>query len=210
MFERRYRRGDGDDRRRARLPVTIVISAHASEERRLLIRHYGADVVTFADDDYWQGVELTRKMAADHPRWFLPRQFENELNPADHEDTTGQEILAQAPGPIHAFVAGYGTGGTIIGVSRALRRRYPNLGIHIMEPAEAALLLGEVSCAHGIEGVGDGFVPPLLRGLRHDGVIKVHTDEAVDMAKRLAAEHGLPAGLRQVRTFAPRSLSPVA
>lgn len=175
-------------------PVTIVISRHASEERRMLIRHYGADVIEFAGDDYWQGVELTRKMAAENPRWFLPRQFENELNPSDHEETTGREILEQTPGPIHAFVTGYGTGGTITGVARALRKRHPAVGIHIMEPAEAALLLGEASCTHGIEGVGDGFVPPLLRGLRHDGVIKIHTDEAVQMAKRLAVEHGLPVG----------------
>ena len=92
-------------------------------------------------------------MAGRDSRYFLPRQFENPLNAADHEHTTGQEILEALPGPIDAFVAGYGTGGTLAGVGRALKQRYPKAKVVAMEPAEAALLCGEMPCCHWIEGV---------------------------------------------------------
>lgn len=175
-------------------PVTIVISERASEERRKLISHYGAEVITFPGDDYWQGVEVTRTMAAADPRWFLPRQFENPLNTSDHEHTTGREIIEHGPVPIHAFVTGYGTGGTLTGVALALRSRYPDIRVYVMEPAEAALLLGEASCLHGIEGIGDGFVPPLLKDFVYEGVLKVRTSEAMQMAKHIAVRYGLPVG----------------
>jgi cysteine synthase len=174
--------------------VKIVISEVASRERRLLMEHFGAEVVTFGGDDYWTGVKLTRELAAKDPRYFLPRQFENPLNVQDHEAGTGAEILQQMPGPIDAFVAGYGTGGTLAGVSRALRREHPELRVFVMEPAEAAILLGESPCAHHIEGISDGFLPPLMEGVRYDGVIKVRSEEAMRMAQRLAIEFGLPVG----------------
>lgn len=174
--------------------VTIVISEVASRERRQLMEHLGAKVITFAGEDYWKGVELTRQMAAEDPRYFLPRQFENPLNADDHEHATGREILGQVSGPVDAFVAGYGTGGTLAGVSRALRARNPHTQIYVMEPAEAALLLGETSCTHHIEGVADGFIPPLLKGVPLDGVIKVSSSDAMQMAQRLASDFGLLVG----------------
>lgn len=174
--------------------VTIVISESASRERRQLMEHFGAKVVTFSGDDYWVGVELTRKMAAADPRYFLPRQFENRLNAADHEHATGFEILDQVGAKIDSFVTGYGTGGTLAGVSRALRGRFPSMKVFAMEPAEAALLLGEASCCHHIEGVADGFIPPLLKGVKLDGVIKVTSGDAMRMAQRLAREFGLLVG----------------
>lgn len=175
-------------------PVTIVMSAIASRERRQLMEHFGARVITFPGDDYWVGVELTRRMAAEDARYFLPRQFENPLNAADHEHATGREILAQSGGRIDAFVAGYGTGGTLAGVSRALRAADPQTKIFAMEPAEAALLLGETSCSHHIEGIADGFIPSLLQGVALDGVLKVSSDDAMRMAQRLAREFGLLVG----------------
>jgi cysteine synthase A len=175
--------------------VTIVISEHASRVRRQLIEHFGAKVVCFPGENYWDGVELTRKMAAAEPRYFLPRQFENPLNPEDHEHATGREIIAQVPGAIDGLVAGYGTGGTLAGVGAALRRRYPAVQVHAMEPAEAALLLGETSCCHRIEGVADGFVPPLMRGVKLDGVVKITSAAATRMARRLAHEFGLLVGI---------------
>jgi cysteine synthase A len=174
--------------------VKIVISAVASRERRLLMEHFGAEVVTFDGDDYWKGVKMTRDMAASDKRYFLPRQFENQLNAVDHQLGTGREILEQVGGRIDAFVAGYGTGGTLAGVSRALRKRYPSVKVFVMEPAESAILLGESPCSHQIEGVADGFVPALLSGVAHEGVIKVPSLEAMQMAQRLSREFGLPVG----------------
>src|SRR5262249_61021134 len=102
-------------------------------------------------------------MAAKARRYFLPRQFENPLNPEDHERSTGQEILNQVPGPIGAVVAGYGTGGTLAGVGRAIKRRYQQAKAVAMEPAEAALLYGEMPCCHMIEGGAGGLFPQMLR-----------------------------------------------
>jgi cysteine synthase A len=175
-------------------PVIIVTSEKASIERRRIMEHFGAKVITFAGDDYGEGVRLTRQMAEQDPRYFLPRQFENPINTHDHEHVTGPEILSQLPGRIDAFVNGYGTGGTLVGVGRALRRANTATKIFAMEPAEAALLLGESSGSHHIEGIADGFIPPLLHGFKMDGVHKVKSAAAMRMAQRLAKEFGLLVG----------------
>jgi cysteine synthase A len=174
--------------------VTIVVSETASRERSDLIRQFGGDVVTFPGHDYAVGVELTRKMASEDKRYFLPRQFENPLNAEDHEQHTAVELLAQLPGRIDAFVAGYGTGGTLAGFSRGLRRLHPGIRICAMEPAEAALMLGETSCAHTIEGIADGFIPPLLQGVKIDEVLTVPSAEAMHMAQELSRRFGLLVG----------------
>ncbi len=159
-----------------------------------LIRQLGGEVITFRAGGYNAGIELTRQMAAKDDRYFLPRQFENPLNAADHEHTTFQEIRRQMPRPVDVFVAGYGTGGTLAGISRALRRLEPGTKIYAMEPAEAAILLGEAPCCHFIEGVADGFVPPLLQDVKLDGSVPVSSTAAMQMAQRLAREFGLLVG----------------
>jgi len=175
--------------------VTILMSEEASHERRQLIRQFGAELILFKSGGRYQtGITLSLEMAAQDSRYFLPRQFENPLNAEDHEHSTGQEILRQVPGPIGAVVAGYGTGGTLAGVGRAVKRRYPDAKILAMEPAEAALLCGEMPCCHRIEGVADGFVPELLRSAPVDGEIKVTSAEALAMARRLNREFGLLVG----------------
>ncbi len=174
--------------------VTIVISEKASRERLHLIRQLGGDVITFPAGGYRAGIELTLRMALKDRRYFLPRQFENPLNTEDHKQTTGVEIIRQMARPIDAFVAGYGTGGTLSGVGCALRWVRPETQIYAMEPAEAAILLGEAPCCHFIEGVADGFVPPLLKGVKLDGSIKVSSAEAMQMARRLTREFGLLVG----------------
>jgi len=175
--------------------VTILMSASASEERRQLIRQLGAELILFDSAGRYQtGIELSRQMAARDPRYFLPRQFENPLNTEDHEHGTGQEILQQARGPIDAFVTGYGTGGTLAGCGKAIKLRWPQSRILAMEPAEQALLAGECPCCHFIEGVADGFIPPLLRGAPLDGEVKVSSDAAMTMARRLHQEFGLLVG----------------
>lgn len=175
--------------------VTILMSSSASEERRSLIRQLGAELILFESGGMYQtGIEMSRQMAADDPRYFLPRQFENPLNVADHEHGTGQEILRQVGGPIHAFVTGFGTGGTLAGCGKAIKHRWPDSRIIAMEPAEQALLAGEMPCCHFIEGVADGFIPPLLRDAPLDGEVKVRSAEAMTMTRRLHREFGLLVG----------------
>lgn len=175
--------------------VRILMSDTASVERRHLIRQFGGEVQLFnASKGYGTGIELSRQLAADDPRIFLPRQFENPLNALDHEVSTGPELLKQMEGSVDAFVAGYGTGGTITGIGRALRSVNPRVQIIAMEPAEAAMLSGEAPCCHFIEGVAGGYVPPLLREAALDGVIKVPSAEALAMARRLARDFGLLVG----------------
>ena len=175
--------------------VSILMSASASEERRRLIRRLGAELILFESSGRYQtGIERSRQMAAEDARYFLPRQFENPLNIADHEEGTGMEILNQVGGRIDAFVSGYGTGGTLAGCGKAIKDRWPEARIIAMEPAEQALLAGECPCCHYIEGVADGFIPPLLRDAPIDGEIKVRSAEAMAMARRLHREFGLLVG----------------
>ena len=175
--------------------VAILMSAGASEERRMLIRQLGAELILFESEGRYQtGIDLSRKMAAEDPRYFLPRQFENPLNVEDHELGTGLEIIEQVDGPVDAFVSGFGTGGTLAGCGKAIKKRWPKARIVAMEPAEQALLAGECPCCHFIEGVADGFLPPLLREAPLDGEQKVRSIDALKMAQRLHREFGLLVG----------------
>jgi len=175
--------------------VAILMSASASEERRRLIRRLGAELILFDSGGMYQtGIDLSREMAAKDARYFLPRQFENPLNVTDHEHSTGPELLRQVGGQIHAFVTGFGTGGTLAGCGKAIKRRWPEARILAMEPAEQALLAGEMPCCHFIEGVADGFVPALLRDAPLDGSVKVRSADALAMARRLHREFGLLVG----------------
>ena len=176
-------------------PVTILMSSTASEERRRLIRQLGAELILFESGGMYQtGIELSRRMAERDSRYFLPRQFENTLNVKDHEETTGQEIIEQAGGPISVFVHGFGTGGTLAGCGWALKKRWPAARVIAMEPAEQALLAGECPCCHFIEGVADGFIPALLQGAPIDERTEVTSAEAVEMTRRLHREFGLLVG----------------
>ncbi len=175
--------------------VKILMSEGASVERRHLMRHFGAELQLFKPvDGYGTGIALSEEMAAADPRIFLPRQFANPLNAQDHVDHTGREILAQLPGRIDAFVSGYGTGGTLNGCSRALRAAHPAIKVVAMEPAEAAMLSGEMPCCHSIEGVAGGYLPPLLQGVQVDWPEKVSSADALAMTRRLARDFGLLVG----------------
>ena len=196
--------------------VKILMSDTASIERRHLMRHFGAELQLFhTDRGYATGIEMAEKMAAADARYFLPCQFANPLNALDHVEHTGREILAQMDGRVNAFVSGYGTGGTLNGVSRALRAACPGVEITAMEPAEAAMLSGEMPCCHSIEGIAGGFVPPLMQGVALDRREKVASADALAMTQRLAREFGLLVGtssganiLAALRTA--RRLGPVA
>jgi len=176
--------------------VTILMSEGASVERRHLLRRFGAEVILLPDGGTYQaGIDRSREMAARDPRYFLPRQFENPLNVDDHEQHTGPEILRQVVGPIDAFVAGYGTGGSLGGCGCAIKARFPNARIVAMEPAEEGLHAAECRCCFCIEGVaGKGFVPPLLRRAPLDATVRISAEEAMRMTRRLHREFGLLVG----------------
>jgi len=175
--------------------VRIVVSEACNGSQRLKIEELGAEIVTFAGSARWKGIKLTREMASRDPNIFLTRQFENELNAASHERGTGSEILRQLGGPIDALVAGYGTGGTLAGVSRALRRLHPGMQVYLMEFSEQATSLSEGFRIQQASNSGGSYVPPLLVGTRHGGVIRVPYAEAVDMAQHLYWEFGLAVGI---------------
>ncbi|MDB6068439.1 MAG: Cysteine synthase [Pedosphaera sp.] len=175
--------------------VTILMSKGASEERRRLIRQLGGELILFDSAGCYQtGIAMSCEMAAKDPRYFLPRQFENPLNAEDHEHGTGQEILSQMDGPIDAFVSGFGTGGTLAGVGKAIKARYPKAKIMAMQPSKTAIMAGECPCCHIIEGVTDGFIPPLLRSAPIDSEVTVEGKDAMNMTRRLQREFGLLVG----------------
>ena len=176
--------------------VKILMSHQASVERRHLIRQLGGEIELFEPTEgYATGINRTDEMAAADPRYFLPHQFENPLNAADHENETGPEILRQIPGGhVHAFVSGYGTGGTITGCGRALKAANPATLVVAMEPDEAAMLSGEMPCCHAIEGIAGGYIPPLVLQASIDQKERVSSADAIAMTKRLSREFGLLVG----------------
>lgn len=175
--------------------VTILMSKSASVERRQIMRHLGADLILFeANAGYRTGIDISLEMARKDSRYFLPSQFDNPLNAEDHERMTAQEIVRQSPGAIDVFVAGYGTGATLAGIGRGLKKAFPKIKVLAMEPAEAAMLAGECPCCHFIEGIAGGFLPPLLSSAPLDGTIKISSAEALAMTRRLASQYGLLVG----------------
>lgn len=180
--------------------VRIVMPENMSVERQKLIKAYGAEIVlTPAGASITEAIEtalaVADDMAAKDSRVFLPRQFENVNNPDIHRRTTGQEILAQMPGPVDAFVAGFGTGGTITGIGEVLKKAYPNVKIFAAEPDNAAILAGKPIGHHVQQGIGDGVIPPILNRDIIDDLVLVSDDEACETSRRLAREEGILCGV---------------
>jgi cysteine synthase len=141
-------------------------------------------------------VEVAESMILERPDYFMPQQFNNPSNPEIHRRTTAREILrAMGNDPIHAFVAGVGTGGTITGVGEVLKHRYPEVRVVAVEPAASPVLSGGLPAAHKIEGIGAGFVPKVLNTQILDEILTVEDDAAYDVAQRLAYEEGLLVGV---------------
>jgi cysteine synthase A len=174
----------------------LVMPEDMSLERRYVLRAYGAEItLTPAADGMAGAVARARELANDTPNSFMPHQFENAENPKSHEQTTALEILEQTGGDLAAFVAGVGTGGTISGVGRALRAALGD-GVLIVavEPAASAVLSGQSAGTHGIQGLGAGFVPPILDRSVFSKVMTVTDVAAERMARRIAREAGLLVG----------------
>jgi cysteine synthase A len=176
--------------------VVIVMPRSVSAERRNMIKAFGAELRLIERLTGIQAaVEEAGRQAAADPTIFLPRQFSNPDNALCHQRTTGQEILTQVRGPIDAFVSGVGTGGTLMGVARALRETKLECRIVAVEAAESAVMSGEAPGEHGIQGLADGFIPELVCMDEIDEVTTVTTPEAKERARRLAIEDGLLVGL---------------
>src|SRR5574340_854257 len=183
--------------------VILTMPESMSIERRKLLASYGAELVLTPKADGMRGaVETAERIAAETEGGFIPRQFDNPANPQAHYETTGPEIAgALGDSLIGAFVAGVGTGGTITGAGRYLRERYPDVLLVAVEPAESPIitqrLAGEALTPgpHGIQGIGANFIPSVLDlGLLSE-VQRVSSPEAIDTARRMAAEEGLFVGV---------------
>jgi cysteine synthase len=181
-----------------RYRCTIVMPEGMSEERKKIMRAYGADLVFTPGGESDVDLSLARLRqirAGDPAGYWVPGQFDNADNVEAHYRTTGPEIWEQAGGVIGAFVAAQGSGGTLTGVGRYLRERDPRVRLYAVEPKECALLARREWGPHGIEGIGDGFIPENLDVSQLSGVITTTTDESMTMARRLAAEEGLFCGV---------------
>jgi len=180
--------------RRLGHPVVIFMPEHMTVERRKMIENLGAEVVLTPREGGFEGAIAVRDGYRGRPGYYVPDQFANPDNPRCHRLTTGAEILRQLDEQgrerVDAFVAGVGTGGTLMGVGSALRGRFERLRLVAVEPAESAVMSGGVAGDHGIGGIGDGFIPDLVDMRLVDEVIAVSTEDAHAEACRIRTEHG--------------------
>jgi cysteine synthase A len=177
--------------------VLIVMPEHMTGERIKIMTNLGANLCLTPKHDGFEGaVARAKKIAESSHGYFLANQFSNPDNTGTHYYCTGREIIEQMNGGIDAFVAGVGTGGTLMGVGRALREKNPTVRLIAVEPEEAALLSGhKIIGDHKIAGIGDGFIPEILDMNFIDQVIAVKSDDAVEMAKSLSSRLGLMVGV---------------
>lgn len=178
----------------------IIMPDSVSEERRKLVKHYGAEVILIHDDGNIgecinQCLQTALKMAQENPHVFVPQQFENPANPMAHKHHTGLEIMEQVGGPIHGFCSGIGTGGTITGIGEVLKAQNPDMEIWAVEPENAAILAGGNIGTHVQMGIGDGLIPPILNRNIYDNIYIVTDDEAIQTAKDLARLEGIMCGI---------------
>lgn len=176
--------------------AVLVMPDTMSIERRRLLRAYGAEVVLTEGALGMKGaIARAKALAAQTPGSFMPGQFSNAANPQAHWETTGPEIWQDTDGSVDIFVAGAGTGGTITGAGRYLKQQAPAVQVVAVEPAASPVLSRGVAGPHTIQGIGVGFVPPVLDTSIYDEVIAVENEAAFDAARRLARLEGVLAGI---------------
>ncbi|WP_158853514.1 cysteine synthase A [Halorhabdus sp. CUG00001] len=177
--------------------LVLAMPESMSEERRQLLAGLGADLeLTDADGGMNGAIERAEELAAEYDDTFIPQQFQNPANPGAHRETTGPELWADTDGELDAFVAGIGTGGTITGVAEYLTEDVEaDVDIVGVEPADSAVLSGGEPGSHGIQGIGAGFVPEILRTDLLDEVVTVEREDSLAEARRLASAEGLAVGI---------------
>ena len=178
----------------------IIMPDSVSEERRKLIKHYGAEVVLIHDDGdigacIDECLQTALRMAKEDPKVFVPQQFENPNNTLAHKNGTALEIIEQVKKPIHGFCSGIGTGGTITGIGEVLKEEYPFIEIWAAEPENAAILAGGTVGTHLQMGIGDGVIPEILNQTIYDNICIISDEEAIQTAKDLASLEGLMCGI---------------
>lgn len=176
--------------------LLIVMPENMSEERKKILRAYGAELLlTPAEQGMPGAVEKARCLAENDEKYYYTRQFENPANAESHEVSTAQEILKQMGTELDALVCGVGSGGTLSGVARVLKREIPNIIIAAVEPAKSAVLSGEAAGFHKIQGIGAGFVPPVLNSKLIDKIICVEDEDAIKTCRELGEKEGLLLGI---------------
>ena len=178
----------------------IIMPDSVSEERRKLIRHYGAEGKLIHDAGdigacIDECLQMALKMKEKSDKVFVPQQFANINNVKAHKRYTALEIMQQCAGPIDGFCSGIGTGGTITGIGEVLKAQYPDIEIWAVEPENAAILAGGTIGTHLQMGIGDGIIPDILNKEIYDEIYVVTDEEALNTAKRLAREEGLMCGI---------------
>lgn len=177
-------------------PIVIVMPENMSEERKKLLRFYGAQLVlTPADRGMAGAVETAAQMVESDARYYLIKQFENPYNAESHEVSTAQEILKQTEGRLDALVCGVGSGGTLTGIARVLKEKIPGIQIVAVEPANSAILSGKSAGSHKIQGIGAGFIPPVLNINLIDRIMDIEDNAALDTCKELARKEALLVGI---------------
>lgn len=167
-----------------------------SMERRKILKTLGAELVLTPGDKGMKGaIEEAGRIQQDNPGSFMPQQFENKSNPETHRKTTAEEIWKDTDGDLDIFVAGIGTGGTITGNAIALKEKKADIKIIAVEPSESAVLSGEKPGPHKIQGIGAGFVPGVLETELYDEVVKIQSEDAAQMSRKLAKEEGVLVGI---------------
>jgi cysteine synthase A len=177
-------------------PLVLTMPDTMSAERIHLLRIFGAEVILTPGNEGMTGaVKVAEEMASKDSRYFIPQQFKNPSNPEIHRKTTALEIWEDTDGQVDVLVAGVGTGGTITGISEVLKKRKPEFKAIAVEPENSPVLSGGRPGPHKIQGIGAGFIPEVLRMDLVDEVVEVSNEDAVLLARRLAKEEGVLAGI---------------